>query len=224
VTDLIVERGDGHATLTLNRPDKRNALSVALRDAISDALDELAADETVRCVSITGAGGVFSAGFDLSEFTTAASDEAFGRELWASSDRYHETVLRFPLPTIAAINGPALAGGFDLAVLCDLRIASSTARFAHPERTFGDVVYGPLHDLVGGAVARALTLGGRELNAAEALECHLVERVVEPEDLPGALVELVERVKAAPRELLMRTKAKALRRAGVASGTATLEL
>jgi enoyl-CoA hydratase len=224
VGDLIVERGDGHATLTLNRPDKRNALSVALRDAISDALDDLAADESVRCVVITGAGSAFSAGFDLSEFTTAASDEAFGRELWASSDRYHETVLRFPLPTIAAINGPALAGGFDLAVLCDLRIASTTARFAHPERTFGDVVYGPLHDLVGGAVARSLTIGGRELDAVQALACNLVEQVVEPEALAGATAELVERVTAAPRELLVRTKAKALRRAGVTPGAATLDL
>lgn len=222
--DLIVERGDGHATLTLDRPEKRNALSVALRDAISDALDELAVDESVRCVVITGAGGVFSAGFDLSEFTKAASDEAFGRELWASSDRYHDTVLRFPLPTIAAVNGPALAGGFDLAVLCDLRIAASTARFAHPERSFGDVVYGPLHDLVGGAVARELAIGGLELDAAGALERRLVSQVVEPDDLAAATQELVERVKAAPRELLMRTKAKALRRAGVAPATATLDL
>ena len=83
---------------------------------------------------ITGAGPVFSAGFDLSEFERAAGDEAFDRELWSSSDRYHETVLRFLLPTLAAINGPALAGGFDLAILCDLRIASSTARFASPRR------------------------------------------------------------------------------------------
>jgi enoyl-CoA hydratase len=128
------------------------------------------------------------------------------------------------LPTIAAVNGPALAGGFDLAVLCDLRIASSTARFAHPERTFGDVVYAPLHDLVGGAVARELALGGRELDASEALERHLVERVVEPEMLAAATSELVERVKAAPRELLVRMKAKALRRAGLAPGTATLDL
>jgi enoyl-CoA hydratase len=152
--DLLIHRAEGHAVLTLNRPDKRNALSVALRDAISDALDSLASDESVKCIVFTGAGTVFCAGFDLSEFTRAAEDEAFGRELWASSDRYHDTVLRFPLPTIATINGPALAGGFDLAIMCDLRIASSTARFAHPERTFGDVVYGPFHDLVGGAVAR----------------------------------------------------------------------
>ena len=123
------------------------------------------------------------AGFDLSEFTRAADDADFGRELWASSDRYHDTVLRFPLPTIASINGPALAGGFDLAMLCDLRIASTTARFAHPERTFGDVVYGPLHDLVGGAVARELTIGGREIDAQEALAMHLVGEVVEPDAL-----------------------------------------
>ena len=208
---LLVERAESYATLTLNRPEKRNALSVQLRDEISDALDSLADDPAIKAVIITGTGPVFSAGFDLSEFTRAGEDAAFGRELWASSDRYHETVLHFPLPTVAAINGPALAGGFDLAVLCDLRIAASTARFAHPERTFGDVVYGPLHDLVGGAVARELTIGGRELTADEA----------------HAVSEAVTRIIAAPRDILMRTKAKALRRAGYGreeGTTPTLEL
>jgi enoyl-CoA hydratase len=173
---------------------------------------------------ITGAGTVFSAGFDLSEFERAAADEAFGRELWASSDRYHETVLRFPLPTVAAVNGAALAGGFDLAVLCDLRIASTNARFSHPERTFGDVVYGPLHDLVGGAVARELTIGGRELTAEAALDVHLVGEVVPAEALMEAVQATVARIVAAPREILQRTKAKALRRAGYAIGTTTLDL
>ena len=221
---LLVERAGEHATLTLNRPEKRNALSVQLRDAISDALDELADDPAVKAVVITGAGPVFSAGFDLSEFTKAAEDEAFGRELWASSDRYHETVLHFPLPTLAAVNGAALAGGFDLAILCDLRIASTTARFAHPERTFGDVVYGPLHDLVGGAVARELTIGGRELDAEQALAVHLVGEVVPPEVLPDAIKGAVARIVAAPRDVLVRTKAKALRRAGNAPETGTLQL
>ena len=224
---LLVERAGGVATLTLNRPAKRNALSVELRDSISDALDALATDSEIKAVVITGAGTVFSAGFDLSEFDRAAGDEAFGRDLWESSDRYHETVLRFPLPTLAAINGPALAGGFDLAILCDLRIAASTARFAHPERTFGDVVYGPLHDLVGGAVARELTIGGRELTADEALAVHLVGQVVPPEALGHAVSEAVARITAAPRDVLRRTKAKALTRAGYppeTRGTPTLEL
>ena len=224
MTDLLVERHEEHAALTLNRPEKRNALSVALRDAISDALDEIARDEQMKCVVITGAGAVFSAGFDLTEFTRAAEDEAFGRELWASSDRYHDTVLRFPLPTIAAVNGPALAGGFDLAVLCDLRIAATTARFAHPERTFGDIVYGPLHDVVGGAVARELTIGGREMNASEALAVHLVGEVVEPDALAAATAAAVARVCAAPRAVLVRTKAKALRRAGFGAQAPTLDL
>ena len=224
MTDLLVERHEEHAALTLNRPEKRNALSVALRDAISDALDEIARDEQMKCVVITGAGAVFSAGFDLTEFTRAAEDEAFGRELWASSDRYHDTVLRFPLPTIAAVNGPALAGGFDLAILCDLRIAATTARFTHPERTFGDIVYGPLHDVVGGAVARELTIGGREMNASEALAVHLVGEVVEPDALAAATAAAVARVCAAPRAVLVRTKAKALRRAGFGAQAPTLDL
>ena len=139
----------GIATLTLHRPEKKNALSIALRDALADQLDRLAALDELKVLIITGAGDTFSAGFDLKEF--AVDEPGFQDRLWASSDRYHHTVARFPLPSVAAVNGAALAGGFDLAVLCDLRIAAATASFAHPEQRFGDVVYGPLHDLVGGA-------------------------------------------------------------------------
>src|SRR5450631_2677220 len=177
IDELQVERAGRHVILTLNRPERRNALSVVLRDAVSNALDELASDPSVSVVVITGAGTVFSAGFDLKEFDRAALDEKFNAELWASSDRFHRTVLSFPLPLVAAVNGPAIAGGFDLAVMCDLRVASVAARFAHPERSFGDVVYGPLHDLVGGAVARDLIIGGRELSADEAVAVHLVGEV-----------------------------------------------
>ena len=222
--DLIVEYHQDHAVLTLNRPERRNALSVALRDAISDALDKLSKDPTTKTVVLTGAGTVFSAGFDLKEFDKAAGDETFMSELWASSDRFHRTVWGYPLPLIAAVNGPAIAGGLDLAVMCDLRLAARTARFAHPERSFGDVVYGPLRDLVGGAVARDLTLGGRELSADEALALHLVNEVVERESLETAVAEMVERVCVAPRDVLMRTKAKALRLAGWDAASPTLEL
>jgi len=222
--ELVATRAEEHVVLTLNRPERRNALSVSLRDAISDALEGLAGDTAVKAVVITGAGTVFSAGFDLREFDRAADDEEFARRLWESSDRFHRAVLTFPLPLVAAVNGPAIAGGFDLAVMCDLRVAADTARFSHPERSFGDVVYGPLHDLVGGAVARELTLGGRELTADEALTVHLVSAVVLPDDLGDEVRRMVAQICVARRDVLVRTKAKALRRAGFDPSTSTLDL
>jgi len=212
------------AVLTLDRPAQRNALSVALRDEIADRLGALADDPDLKAVVVTGAGSVFCAGFDLGEFDRAGRDGAFSAELWASSDRYHRAVATFPLVTVAAVNGPAIAGGFDLAVLCDLRLAATTARFAHPEYSFGDVVYGPLCDLVGGGLARELCLTGRDLHADEALAVHLVTAVVEPADVVPRALELAERVAVAPRETLMRTKAKALARAGLDPARATLDL
>ena len=223
VADLLRIEGpiDGIATVTLDRPDKRNALSIALRDEISDALDVLAEDPSVRVLVLTGAGSVFCAGFDLQEFQV--DTPGFQDRLWASSDRYHRTVLTFPLPVVAAINGPALAGGFDLAVMADLRVAADTAAFAHPEVTFGDVVYGPLHDLVGGAVARDLCFTGRRIDAAEALRLGVVTEVVPADHLAGRAREVAAHIAHGPRAVLLRTKAKALRRAGVVPG-ATLDL
>jgi enoyl-CoA hydratase/carnithine racemase len=206
---------DGIATLTLDRPERKNALSIELRDQISDALDAFAVDEAVRVVVIIGSGDTFSAGFDLGEFETALEDPAFAEKLWASSDRYHRTVLNFPLPIVAGVNGPAIAGGFDLAVMCDVRVASNMATFSHPEVTFGDVVYAPLHDLVGGAVARDLCFTGRKIDAKEALALNLVSSIVLVMDITVAARDMATQIARAPRELLLRTKAKALRRAGI---------
>ena len=211
--------GDAVALLTLDRAEKKNALSIALRDQVADTLDRLAGDESVKVVVITGAGDVFSAGFDLREF----EQPELADELWASSDRFHATVLEFPLPLVAAVNGPALAGGFDLAVMCDLRIAADTARFAHPEITFGDVVYGPLHDLVGGAVARELCFTGRVVRAEEAKELGLVSAVVPGGELLDAVAGYTDAIVRAPRDVLLRTKAKAVRRARITTGP-TLDL
>ena len=86
------------ATITLNRPEKRNALPIQLREDVVDALAELGGNEQVKSVMITGAGDVFSAGFDLPEFTRAAEDSAFDTVLWESSDRFHHALLTFPLP------------------------------------------------------------------------------------------------------------------------------
>jgi enoyl-CoA hydratase len=210
---------DGVARITLNRPEKKNALSIQLRDEFSDALDALGGDEAVKTVVVTGAGDVFSAGFDLREFEQPERAD----ELWKSSDRWHATVLRFPLPLVAAVNGAALAGGFDLAVMCDLRVAADTARFAHPEITFGDVVFGPLHDLVGGAVARDLCFTGRVVEAAEAKALGLVSSVVPVPELGAEVRRFTDHTVRAPRDVLVRTKAKAIRRAAVATGS-TLDL
>jgi len=211
VSDLVVRTApaDGVATLTLNRADKKNALSIALRDELSDALDALAGDEAVKTVVVTGAGDVFSAGFDLREFRQPELND----RLWASSDRFHATVLQFPLPLVAAINGPAIAGGFDLAVMCDLRVAVDTARFSHPEIEFGDVVYGPLHDIVGGGLARELCFTGRAVDAQEAKTLGLVSSVVPATALMDEVTRYTGMILRAPREVLVRTKAKAIRRA-----------
>lgn len=225
LSDLVaVERiADRVALLTLRRPAQRNALSTALRDAISDSLDALAADETVSVVVLTGEGSVFCAGFDLKEFDTAAADPAFDRALWASSDRYHRTLLQFPLPLIAAVNGPAIAGGFDLAVCCDVRVASTTAVFSHPEFAWGDIVYSPLHELVGGAIARELALTGRTISAHEALDLHLVSRVVTPETVVEVAVGYANMMTQSTRPLLQRAKGKIIARARIAD-VPTLDL
>ena len=211
------------AVLTLNRPDKKNALSVALRDAVSDALEQLKGDAAVKCAVLTGSGSAFSAGFDLAEFGTAARDPDFHRTLWESSDRYHRELLLFPKPLIAAVNGPALGGGMDTAVLCDIRLAADTARFGHPEAAFGDVVYAPLHDLIGGAAARELCLTGRIIDAAEALRLGLVSEVATGEGLGARALAMAEQIAKGPPEVLRRTKAKIIARAAI-DFRATLEL
>lgn len=228
--ELLVDTNpNGVTTLTLNRPDRKNALSIALRDAVSDALDHIADQQDTRVVVLTGSGNVFSAGFDLKEFERAASDPEFASQLWASSDRFHRRVLTFPLPIVAACNGPAVAGGFDLAVMCDVRVAATTTYFAHPELSFGDVVYGPLHDLVGGSVAREICLTGRSMHADEALRIGLVTHVVAADAVRSTGEEIAIAIARAPRNVLLRTKAKFIRRSQVVTtdgheGQATLDL
>ncbi len=213
---------DGVAVLTLNRPEKKNALSIALREEAIAILGRLTGDEAVKALVVTGSGGCFSAGFDLREF--AVTDAGHRERLWLSSDQFHHAVHRFPIPVIAAVDGIAHGGGFDLAVLCDLRVATQRAAFAHPEAAHGPVVYGPLHDLVGGAIARELVLTGREVGAAEALRLHLVTEVTSPDELTERALALARLVSRAPREVLLRNKAKFTARSAISPGTPTLDL
>jgi enoyl-CoA hydratase len=194
---------DGIATVTLNRPDKRNALSIALRDTLSDLLEAWTEDEAVRVVVITGAPPAFSAGFDLGEF----ADAALARTIRRSSTRYHKAVWSFSKPTIAAVNGPALGGGFDLATLCDLRIASREAVFGHPEIKFGaPPLFTPLRWIVGDGIARDLCLTGRRIDAEEALRVGLVSGVVEGDALVDEARGVALQMAEAPQRALEATK------------------
>jgi enoyl-CoA hydratase len=123
---LSIERREGVALVTLQRPEKRNALSIELRLELADAFGRISDDAEVGCVVLTGAGPVFCAGMDVTEF---GGDREHKRRLVESSTRAFEAVGRCLRPVVAAVNGPALAGGFALALLCDLRIASDRASF-----------------------------------------------------------------------------------------------
>ena len=171
----------GILILTLNRPEVLNALSTALIEELDVALAEAAADSSVRAVVLAGAGGrAFCTGMDLKERTTMAAPEIARqrRRLIALLGYLH----RFPKPTVAAVAGPAMGGGFELALCCDLLVASEDARFALPEVRVGIMPAGggthTLTWLVGPARARDLILTGRALPAAEAHQWGIVARLV----------------------------------------------
>ncbi len=198
------EMPDGIGVITLNRPEKRNAISIRMRREISFCLDRWKDSSSVGVVIFTGRGETFSAGFDLSEF---AQPERFD-ELLASSSAYHRDVWNFPKPTIAAVNGPALGGGFDLAALCDVRIGSASCAFSHPEIKFGaPPLFTPLRWIVGDGWARDLCLTGRKIHAPEAYRIGLLSEVVEDDRLMERVAAIGAMIVAAPAETLRFTKA-----------------
>jgi len=202
-TIQVEERTGGIGVVTLNRPKKRNALSVQLRREISTCLNNWKASPTVGVVIFTGAGSTFSAGFDLDEFR---QPELFDK-LFDSSSKYHRDVWYFPKPTIAAVNGPAMAGGFDLATICDIRICSESAVFGHPEIKFGvPPLFTPLRWLVGDGLARDLCLTGRTIDAKEAHRIGLVSEIVDSGGLLERAVQLGMKIMEAPLEALQFTK------------------
>ena len=189
----------GIGVLTLNRPDRRNAISILMRQEISRCLAEWADARQVGAAIVTGAGAAFSAGFDLSEFR---QPERFD-DLMESSSRYHRDVWRFPKPVIAAVNGPAMGGGFDLATLCDMRICAPAASFGHPEIRFGaPPLVTPLRWIVGDGHARDLALTGRPVDAGEALRIGLVSRVVDANRLMDEALRVGQHILEAPPETL----------------------
>jgi enoyl-CoA hydratase len=159
------EVAEGVARLTLNRPASKNALSRALRTELVTQLTNLAADDAIESVILTGAGDVFCAGFDLKELSHGDSTEIF-----ADAGNYHRVVHRFPKPLIAAVNGPALAGGMDLALMCDIRLGTFQARFGQPQVRFGiPAAYDLVSTVCDVGTARYLCLTGNFMESDEAV-------------------------------------------------------
>ena len=196
---IDVERDVGTAIVTVNRPDAMNALDLEHAESLRDALADLASEETARVVVLTGAGEkAFIAGADIKymQGLTVLEARRWG-ELGHACGSLLETM---PKPTIAAINGYALGGGCELALACDLRLASSNARIGQPEIDLG-ILPG-----WGGSVrlartttlgfAKAMILTGRPVDAAEALQHGLVNAVYEPGELRERTLELCRGLEA----------------------------
>lgn len=190
------------ATVTLDRPDKRNALSVAMRRELTATMESLAADDDVAVVVLTGAGSAFCAGMDKAEF---GGDRAHKQDLYDSSVGLFDALGRFPRPIVAAVNGPALGGGCALAAMCDVRIASPAARFGHPEVSLGvPASYGALLRMVPEQAARELAFTGRLVGAEEALALGIVREV--HADALGRAHALAREMSAHGSRLLAQTK------------------
>lgn len=193
---ITVERRDRVAVVTINRPEKRNALTIKTRAEGAAAFDELRDDEGVRVVVITGAGDkAFVAGADISEFAgRTALDQ---REVMAARSLF-TAIDTFPKPVIAMINGYCLGGGCELALSCDLRVASQSASFAQPEINLGLIPGGGgtqrLTRLVGEGKAMELILTGDLIDAQTAFRIGLVNAVVPAADLEAHTMELANRI------------------------------
>ena len=186
---------DGVATLTLNRPDKRNAMNTAVLDGLRQYFDELEEHRDVRVVVVRGAGKAFCSGMDLNEMSRKQR-EAADPETGVTA--VLQRIERSRHPTIAMVHGDAYAGGCELALHCDLRVAADVVRFAMPLARIGLVVPFPLGmklvEIVGPAAAREILLTGRPIDARRALEMGMVHRVVPAADVEAVTYEIARRI------------------------------
>lgn len=213
---LIVERADHIETWTLNLPESRNAISdPAIVDALCARVAEVNADHEVRAVVLTGAGSAFSAGGNVKDMVDRTG--MFGGSPYELRDGYRTGIQRIPralyhceVPVIAAVNGPAVGAGCDLAVMCDLRVASTKAWFAESFVQLG-IIPGDggawlLTKAIGPARAAEMALTGDRVKAEQAAAWGLVNEVVEPEDLLPAARALAARVAKNPPHAVRMAK------------------
>jgi enoyl-CoA hydratase len=209
---ILMEREGRVAILTINRPDKLNALNDQVREDMLEALGQIENDDAIGVVVITGAGDKsFIAGADIGEF---AGRSPFDQRHAMRSPRIFDVMGSFPKPVIAMINGFCLGGGCELALSCDLRIASERARFGQPEINLGLIPGGGgtqrLPRLVSLGHALRLILTGDMIGAAEAKEIGLVEMIVPHEELRAKTLELANKI-ASKSPLTVKVAKEAVR-------------
>jgi enoyl-CoA hydratase/carnithine racemase len=205
---LSIERRNGVALVTLQRPEKRNALSIDLRIELAEAFSRLGEDESVGCIVLTGAGPSFCAGMDVTQF---GGDLEHKRRLVETSTGAFEAVGSCPRPVVAAVNGPALAGGFALALLCDIRIAADSATFGFPELPMGiPPSYASARAAMNSAAAAEVALTGRIFDAVEALRMGVVNEVVAEGGAAERALEVAAGIAEAPRRATLETKRRVL--------------
>lgn len=234
MSDLVLYSHLGPAAvLTLNRPDKRNALSRGLIAALTDAVARAAADPRARCVILTGDGSAFCAGMDLDELRGTVENAAEAELVWDDAARLSALYARLyecPKPTVAALNGAAVAGGAGLVTVCDLAVGVPTAKVGYPEVRRGLVAAMVLPHLlrhVGERAARWLLLTGELIDAEEAVRIGFLNTVVAPELLlstaeawAGFLAEGGPKALAATKDLLRRCSTQAVPVADLARASA----
>lgn len=204
-TLVTTEREGRIITLTLNRPDKSNSLHPDLVSQLSTELKEAEGDSGISAVVLTGAGRSFCAGLDLELLVSWTTEEKLAylrtvtgifRQVWT-----------LPQPIIAAVNGPCIAGGFDLAAFCDIRLAAREAIFGQAEINLGlTQIIHPLYKSIGLARAKELAMTGQNITAEEAYRIGLVNHVYSSEELMPRALELARVLAAKPRNALIETK------------------
>jgi len=213
MSDVVLKEQEGRVViLTINRPDKLNALNQQVRDDMLSHLDEIETDDSVGVVVMTGAGDKsFIAGADIGEF---AGRSPFDQRHDMRQPRIYDVMSSFPKPVIAMINGFCLGGGNEVMASCDLRVASEKARFGQPEINLGLIPGGGgtqrLPRLIGPGQTMRLVLTGDMISAAEANEIGLVEMVVAHEELREKTLELAAKI-ASKSPLTLKVAKEAVR-------------
>jgi enoyl-CoA hydratase/carnithine racemase len=202
---VLTERSGAILKLTLNRPEKSNSLHPDMVKQLAESLREAEGDRELSVVIITGAGRSFCAGLDLSLMVSWTAEEKLA--YLGTVTPLFMSVWKLPQPVIAAVNGPAIAGGFDLAAFCDIRLAAPEAVFGQAEINIGltQIVH-PLYKSIGLARAKELAMTGQNITAEEAYRIGLVNHVYAREELEARAMELARLLASKPRQALFETK------------------